>query len=197
MNSRTQLDNKKGKEDKNTNGFTKSYCYLICNSVVIYGLVYFADPKIFGEPSPEKVYASFEDFYPFYISQHQDYVCRVLHVIGTSILFGAIMFDIDIFFSLVPAILIGMCARAVTISVSHGFFEMILMMVTFLFSMHSLSGTGTRGLLLLICTYGFAWIGHFFYEQNKPATFIYPIYSLFGDIRLWTEILTAKQSLAV
>ena len=29
--------------------------------------------------------------------------------------------------------------------------------------------------------YGFAWVGHFFFEHNKPATFKYPRYSLMGD----------------
>ena len=29
--------------------------------------------------------------------------------------------------------------------------------------------------------YGFAWVGHFVFEKNRPATFEYPFYSLLGD----------------
>jgi hypothetical protein len=40
--------------------------------------------------------------------------------------------------------------------------------------------------------YALAWIGHFFFEHNKPATFKYPRLSLMGDWRLWWEILAGK-----
>ncbi len=44
----------------------------------------------------------------------------------------------------------------------------------------------------LIQGYAFAWVGHFFFERNKPATFRYPRFSFMGDWRLWWEILTGK-----
>jgi len=45
----------------------------------------------------------------------------------------------------------------------------------------------------LVQGYAFAWVGHFFFEHNKPATFRYPRFSLMGDWRLWWEILTGAQ----
>ncbi|MGB6356302.1 MAG: DUF962 domain-containing protein, partial [Steroidobacteraceae bacterium] len=44
----------------------------------------------------------------------------------------------------------------------------------------------------LIQGYAFAWVGHFFFEHNRPATFKYPGYSFMGDWRLWWDILTGK-----
>ena len=40
--------------------------------------------------------------------------------------------------------------------------------------------------------YGFAWVGHFFFEKNKPATFKYPLYSLAGDWLMYKDILLRK-----
>lgn len=45
----------------------------------------------------------------------------------------------------------------------------------------------------VFCAYLFAWIGHFFIEKNKPATFKYPWMSLKGDFKLYFEILLGKQ----
>ena len=46
--------------------------------------------------------------------------------------------------------------------------------------------------LLPVIGYGFAWVGHFMFEKNKPATFRYPFYSLMGDWVMFYQILTGK-----
>jgi hypothetical protein len=43
--------------------------------------------------------------------------------------------------------------------------------------------------------YGCAWIGHFFFEHNRPATFTYPVYSLMGDWVMFKDMLTGKIAL--
>ena len=47
-------------------------------------------------------------------------------------------------------------------------------------------------LFVPVVGYGSAWIGHFFFEKNKPATFTYPLYSLMGDWVMFKDILTGK-----
>ena len=43
--------------------------------------------------------------------------------------------------------------------------------------------------------YACAWVGHFFFEKNKPATFKYPLQSFAGDIRMFTDVLRGNLSL--
>jgi len=94
-------------------------------------------------------YASFSDFYPYYLSEHSDRTCRRLHFVGSSLVIGC-----------------------------------IVMLVR----------TGSPWWLLaaLFCGYGFAWVGHFFFEKNKPATFKYPFYSFLGDWVMYKDMLTGK-----
>lgn len=40
--------------------------------------------------------------------------------------------------------------------------------------------------------YTLAWIGHFRFERNKPATFSHPFYSLAADLRMLYEIVLSK-----
>lgn len=72
--------------------------------------------------------------------------------------------------------------------------------------LHFVGTSGVIGLLLLFfftgnlmilaalpfVGYGFAWVGHFGFEKNRPATFKHPFYSLLGDFRMFWDILTGR-----
>ncbi len=59
----------------------------------------------------------------------------------------------------------------------------------------------TRQPLLLLAGpvvgYGFAWVGHFFVEKNKPASFKYPLKSFISDWRLLYVTLTFQAAAEV
>lgn len=72
--------------------------------------------------------------------------------------------------------------------------------------LHFVGSTGVLGLLVAavvtanpwwllampLMGYGFAWVGHFFFERNKPATFTYPLWSFIGDWVMYKDILTGR-----
>lgn len=94
-------------------------------------------------------YASFREFYPFYLSEHRHPACRKLHFAGSALVLALIVLAV---------------------------------------------ATQRWWLLVLvpIAGYGFAWVGHFAFEKNRPATFKYPAYSLAGDWVMFWELLTGK-----
>lgn len=98
----------------------------------------------------EKKITSLKAFYPFYLTEHTNTTSRILHFIGTAL----------VFIMLIAGVLLN-----------WRFFVAIPFV-----------------------GYGFAWVGHFFFEKNKPATFKYPLYSLASDFILFYHLLTGKQS---
>ncbi|MBX7169670.1 MAG: DUF962 domain-containing protein [Pyrinomonadaceae bacterium] len=56
------------------------------------------------------------------------------------------------------------------------------------------SGTFIFIPLCLVVGYGFAWVGHFLVEGNKPATFQYPLWSFISDYKMIFYMLTGKMN---
>ena len=94
-------------------------------------------------------YRSFREFYPFYLSEHQNQTCRRLHFSGS---------------------LLVLCALGYVLVTQ----QWLWLLSVPLFG------------------YGFAWVGHFFFEHNRPATFQYPLYSLLGDWVMFKDMLLGK-----
>jgi len=94
-------------------------------------------------------FASFREFYPFYLSEHADRTSRRLHVVGSTL------------------VLIVFFAACIT---QHWLWL----------------------LALPLFGYGFAWVGHFFFEKNRPATFTNPFYSFAGDWVMWWQVVTGR-----
>ncbi|MGN6478876.1 Mpo1-like protein [Luteibacter sp.] len=97
-------------------------------------------------------FASFREFYPFYLGEHADVRCRRMHFAGSLVVLAALVLAF---------------------------------------------ATGHWAWLWLapVGGYGFAWIGHFIFEKNRPATFKHPLYSLMGDWVMFWDILRGRVTL--
>ena len=94
-------------------------------------------------------FASFREFYPYYLTEHSNRTSRRLHFLGS----------------------LGVLALlAVALATRNPWWL----------------------LAALVCGYGFAWVGHFFFEKNRPATFKHPFYSFAGDWVMFKDILVGK-----
>jgi hypothetical protein len=58
----------------------------------------------------------------------------------------------------------------------------------------AVTGNGWWFLAALVSGYGGAWIGHFVYEKNRPASFAQPLYSFRADWVMYWQMLTGKLS---
>ena len=97
-------------------------------------------------------FSSFAEFYPYYLQEHSNDVCRRLHYVGSLLVLSILGYAL--------------------------FTQQWLWL-----------------LALPFAGYGFAWVGHFFFEHNKPATFKYPLYSFAGDWVMFKDLLTGRSPL--
>ena len=65
-------------------------------------------------------------------------------------------------------------------------------LVILVFVLALVVGTWWLWVALPVAGYGFAWVGHFFFEKNRPATFQHPLYSLLGDFVMYRDMLQGK-----
>ncbi|WEF32440.1 DUF962 domain-containing protein [Pseudoduganella chitinolytica] len=97
----------------------------------------------------EKRFRTFREFYPYYLAEHANPVCRRLHFVGSTLV--------------LLVLVIALATRR---------WELLW--------------------LLPVLGYGFAWVGHYFFEHNRPATFTYPLFSLMGDWVMFRDMLVGR-----
>lgn len=99
---------------------------------------------------PEKRFHSFAEFYPYYLEEHSNPVCRRLHYVGSVL---------------------------------------VLVLLAYVLA----TGQWLMLLALPLVGYGFAWVGHFVFEKNRPATFKHPLYSFIGDWVMLKDALVGRR----
>lgn len=133
--------------------------------------------------------ASFREFFPYYIGEHRNSTCRALHFVGTTLFLSGFVTAV----ALDPAGF-GPAMGVVLVLGVAGYFATGRWLSTGLLLAMIAVVVGTQPLALLgvVAAYGFAWVGHFKIEHNRPATFTYPLWSLLGDFKMWGLMLTGR-----
>lgn len=134
---------------------------------------------------------SFDAFWPYYISEHRDPTSRRLHFLGTSLFFGAVVVSLvrdPVYF---PLALVGMLAIATDAVMRVEREKRSIPHVLGMVLLPSLASPAVfpAG---VVGAYGCAWIGHFRFEGNRPATFEYPVWSLASDLRMWSHMARGR-----
>jgi len=154
-------------------------------------------PSISGHRSPMKPYVTFWQFYPFYQSEHTDRMSRALHFTGTAtVLASVLVFQPKAFVAMLASLNVGYILCCLFIGLSHGFFEFGGFLLSFLALTYLLTGSQKAVALSVgyaLIGYAFAWVGHFVYEGNRPATFVYPTFSFMGDCLTFVRILSGYE----
>lgn len=125
----------------------------------------------------------FESFYPFYLTEHSNAANRRMHFAGTTLSVLWALRENRLLLAASVAGCLGYIMTPLLLSLQTGLVEGVMMMLTFIALGKILTGRWGPALGIVFLGYTPAWLGHFFIEQNKPASWIYPVYSLFGDFR--------------
>ena len=96
-----------------------------------------------------QTFNSFAEFYPYYLGEHCNRICRRLHFVGSTL-------------ALLCVVMLLATGRLQYIA--YG----------------------------LISAYGFAWIGHYGFEKNCPATFKHPLYSFIDDWAMYRDMWAGR-----
>ena len=132
---------------------------------------------------------SFEAFFPYYLGEHRNAICRRLHFMGTAGFFGVFgwaLWNEPEVFGPYLALIIGLGVIASFVERKRNAAPLMLLMIGIALWAQPWLLAG------VVWAYGCAWVGHFKIEHNKPATFTYPLWSLLGDFKMWGLMARGK-----
>lgn len=128
-------------------------------------------------------FPSFSEFFPYYLGEHRNPTCRILHFFGTAgflVAVGAALWSRPQQFGLALVAMVALGLIGDLIERRRSAAPALLAMI--------IAGAVAQPWILLgvVWAYLFAWVGHFKIEHNRPATFVYPLWSLLGDFKMWS-----------
>lgn len=152
--------------------------------------VLLAHPPSGDHAATTKPFTTFEDFYPVYLEQHAEPRTKLLHAVGTGIAGVQVVLEPRLAVAAIWSSAASLCMFRLCIGMHDGFAELGVGIATVVLVTRALTGSMRPAVVVLCSGYSFAWAAHRFVEMNRPATFTYPTYSLWGDLRMLGEVMT-------
>ncbi|KAJ9465812.1 hypothetical protein DIPPA_32563 [Diplonema papillatum] len=150
-------------------------------------------PTLTPGAADARYFKSFDTFYPFYLQEHTHDTSRLLHFGGTACCLLVCLLNqphkavgVFSFGGLMGLVASRLCTGMPEAPAYEAFAALGGLLVAcqmFYFPMRAL-------VLCLVCGYGAAWAGHFYFEKNQPATFTYPVWSFAGDVHLFFDMVS-------
>ena len=139
--------------------------------------------------SSTKPYKTFEEFYPHYLDEHTQQTTRLWHYVGSSLSLIYLLINPVLSIAMATGCLAAYAIIPYTRHLSTGMAEAIVFALVYFINGKLLTNSFKKALIPLVLGYGCSWIGHFGFEHNKPAAFIYPTYSFFGDMHMMYDAI--------
>ena len=145
--------------------------------------------------STTKPFKTLQDFYSHYYSEHQNGICRLLHITGSGITVSVLVRAPRLLLAVLVGLAVGVGACGATQGLPDGRIDAICLLLSYILSARWMNISWAKIATVPLIGYSFAWVGHFVFEQNKPATFLYPAYSLACDFVMCFRVLTGLEPL--
>jgi hypothetical protein len=134
---------------------------------------------------------SFEEFWPYYLSEHRDERSRRLHFAGTTGFLASLVGSTVVSPVAFPVALAGFGALFADALRRGEGKKPSLAHVAGMIGLPTIASPVVfpAG---VVFAYGCAWFGHFRIEKNRPATFRYPVWSLAADFKMWSHMVRGQ-----
>ena len=133
-------------------------------------------------------------FEGFYLAQHAAPRTKLLHALGSGLVLACCLAEPRLLLAAGWASAAGLLVFRLTLGLEHGLLELAAALLAALAAGRAARACARPALHVLALGYGFAWYAHHFVEGNRPATFVYPTFSLWADFRMLAEILVGRHA---
>jgi hypothetical protein len=126
---------------------------------------------------------SFSEFCKIHQEGHRNPYNRGLHFAGTTILYGGVGYvalnaPVTLLMTLPIIAVLGAIGFRMERTRSAGIVMLAILVVVGVLLPWYMIAT-------VLLAYALAWIGHFIFEANRPASIAYPLWAVIGEFKAW------------